>query len=175
MKNVLKEYLKHLGRENFEETIDEKSNADLQIIPDVCLWKQFPQGTPGHKTNLIIELKKPRIDAGVEELAQIKLYATRVSKDKRFPKEKTKWKFLLVIKDIKPDIELELEQTDRKYGHVLASDLVDVHVLTWGHIISEAKTRYEFIKEKLNINLMDNEKNLEYLKTKYREYLPSDF
>ncbi len=175
LKNVLKEYLKHLGRENFEETIDEKSNADLQIIPDVCLWKQFPQGTPGHKTNLIIELKKPRIDAGVEELAQIKLYATRVSKDKRFPKEKTKWKFLLVIKDIKPDIELELEQTDRKYGHVLASDLVDVHVLTWGHIISEAKTRYEFIKEKLNINLMDNEKNLEYLKTKYREYLPSDF
>jgi hypothetical protein len=174
LKTVLKEYLKHLGRDDFEETISTEENDELQIIPDVCLWRQFPQGVPGHKTNLIIELKKPRVDAGPDELSQIKLYASRVSRDRRFPKEKTKWKFLLVTKDIKSDIEYELEQTDRRYGHVLASDLVDVHVLTWGHIISEARTRFEYIKEKLNLNLMDNEKNLEYLKTKYREYLPKE-
>ena len=174
LKSVLKEYLKYLGREDFEETVEKDSNEDLLIIPDVCLWKQFSQGVPGNKTNLIIELKRPTVDAGISELSQIKLYATRVSKDRRFPKEKTKWKFLLVTKDIKSDIEFELEQTDRKYGHVVATDLVDVHVLTWGHIISEARTRYEFIKEKLNINLMDNEKNLDYLKTKYSEYLPEN-
>lgn len=174
LKTVLKEYLKYLGREDFEETVSTEENDELQIIPDVCLWRQFPQGIPGHKTNLIIELKKPRVDAGPDELSQIKLYASRVSRDRRFPKEKTKWKFLLVTKDIKSDIEYELEQTDRRYGHVLASDLVDVHVLTWGHIISEARTRFEYIKEKLNLNLMDNEKNLEYLKTKYREYLPKE-
>ncbi|MCH8535453.1 MAG: ATP-binding protein [Flavobacteriaceae bacterium] len=174
LKNVLKEYLKHLGREDFVETVSEKENDQLQIIPDVCLWRQFPQGVPGHKTNLIVELKKPRVDAGPDELSQIKLYASRISKDRRFPKEKTKWKFLLVTKDIKSDIEYELEQTDRRYGHVIASDLVDVHVLTWGHIINEARTRFEYIKEKLNLNLMDNEKNLDYLKTKYREYLPKE-
>lgn len=174
LKNVLKEYLKHLGREDFEEVIESKSNSDLQIIPDVCLWRQFPQGQPGHKTNLIIELKKPLVDAGVQELMQIKLYASRVCQDRRFPKEKTKWKFLLITKDIKSDIEPELEQTDRKYGHVVATDLYDVYVLTWGHILTEAKTRYEFIKEKLNINLLDNEQNLKYLKTKYNEYLPKD-
>ncbi len=175
LKNVLKEYLKHLGREDFEEIILEDENEKLQIIPDVCLWRQFSQGIPGHKTNLVIELKKPRVDAGIDELGQIKLYASRVSKDRRFPKEKTKWKFLLVTKDIKTDIEYELEQNDRKYGHVIATDLVDVHVLTWGHIINEAKTRYEFIKEKLNLNLIDNEKSLDYLKSKYSEYLPKDF
>ena len=174
LKNVLKEYLIFLGREDFQEVVEIDSNEDLQIIPDVCLWKQYPKGTPGHKTNLVIELKKPTVDAGIPELGQIKQYAARVSKDRRFPKEKTKWKFLLVTRDIKPDIEIDLEQNDREYGHVLANELVDVHVLTWGHIINEARTRYEFIKEKLNINLMDNEQNLDYLKTKYREYLPSD-
>ena len=84
---------------------------------------------------------------------QIKLYASRISNDKRFPKEKTKWKFLLITKDIKPDIEPELEQTDRNYGHVVATDLYDVYVLTWGHILTEAKTRYE---------------------SKYSEYLPNE-
>ena len=39
----------------------------------------------------------------------------------------------------------------------------------------EAKTRYEFIKEKLNLNLINNDKNLEYLKSKYFEYLPNNF
>lgn len=174
LKNVLQEYLKHLGREDFKEVAESESNKDLQIIPDVCLWKQFPKGTPGHKTNLVIELKKPTVDAGISELAQIKQYAARVSKDRRFPKEKTKWKFLLVTRDIKPDIEIDVEQKDREYGHVLSSELVDVYVLTWGHIINEAKTRYEFIKEKLNINLMDNEQNLDYLKSKYSEYLPNE-
>lgn len=172
LKNVLKEYLKHLGRADFEEITEGQDNSDLQIIPDVCLWRQFPQGVPGHKTNLIIELKKPTVDAGVEELMQIKLYASRICQDRRFPKEKTKWKFLLVTKDIKPDIESELEQSDRKYGHVISTDLYDVYVLTWGHILNEAKTRYEFIKEKLNLNLINNDKNLEYLKSKYAEYLP---
>lgn len=174
LKNVLKEYLKFLGRNDFEEVIESESNQDLQIIPDICLWRQYPQGQPGHKTNLVIELKKPKLDAGVEELMQIKLYASRISQDRRFPKEKTKWKFLLITKDIKSDIEPELEQTNREYGHVIATDLYDVYVLTWGHILNEAKTRYEFIKEKLNINLMDNEKNLDYLKTKYKEYLPNE-
>lgn len=172
LKNVLKEYLKHLGRADFKEITEGQDNSDLQIIPDVCLWRQFPQGVPGHKTNLIIELKKPTVDAGVEELMQIKLYASRICQDRRFPKEKTKWKFLLVTKDIKSDIESELEQSDRKYGHVISTDLYDVYVLTWGHILNEAKTRYEFIKEKLNLNLMNNDKNLEYLKSKYAEYLP---
>ncbi|WP_026914581.1 ATP-binding protein [Christiangramia portivictoriae] len=174
LKNVLQAYIKNLGRDDFEEVVNQEPNDDLQIIPDVCLWKQFPQGSPGHKTNLVIELKKPRVDAGVNELGQIKLYASRVSKDRRFPKEKTKWKFLLVTKDVKADIEYELEQIDRKYGHVTSTDLVDVHVLTWGHIINEARTRYEYIQEKLNINLMDNNKNLDYLRTKYNEYLPED-
>ncbi len=174
LKNVLKEYLNHLGRTDFEEIVASESNTELQIIPDVCLWRQFPQGIPGHKTNLIIELKKPKVDAGVEELMQIKLYASRICNDKRFPKEKTKWKFLLVTKDIKPDIEPELEQTDRKYGHVVATDLYDVYVLTWGHILNEARTRYEFIKDKLNLNLMDNQENLDYLKSKYSEYLPNE-
>jgi len=172
LKNVLKEYLKHLGRADFAEITESQDNSNLQIIPDVCLWRQFPQGIPGHKTNLIIELKKPTVDAGVEELMQIKLYASRICQDRRFPKEKTKWKFLLVTKDIKSDIESELEQSDRKYGHVISTDLYDVYVLTWGHILNEAKTRYEFIKEKLNLNLMNNDKNLEYLKSKYEEYLP---
>jgi hypothetical protein len=175
LKNVLKAYLKDsLKREDFQEIVDSEDNSDLRTIPDVCLWQQFSMGNAG-KENLIIELKKPTVDAGFEEKTQIESYATKVTNDPRFPKNETRWKFLLVTKDIKTEIEPLLNQKNRKYGHVSEGDNFDVYILPWGHILSEAKVRHEFIKEKLNLNLQDNKQGLEYLKGKYKEYLPEDF
>lgn len=59
-----------------------------------------------------------------------------------------------MTRDIKDEIEMDLDQNDRKYGHVISKDHIDVFVFSWGQIINEAKTRYEFIKEKLNINYL---------------------
>jgi hypothetical protein len=175
LKNVLKAYLKDsLGRNDFQEVLESEDNTELRTIPDVCLWQQFSMGSAG-KENLIIELKKPNKDAGITEKSQIESYATKVANDPRFPKDQTKWKFLLVTKDIKPEIEPLLKQKNRKYGHVTEGDNFDVYILPWGHILSEARTRHEFIRDKLNLNLKDNEQGLEYLKTKYKEYLPEDF
>jgi hypothetical protein len=57
---------------------------------------------------------------------------------------------------------------------VSEGDNFDVYILPWGHILSEAKTRHEFIKEKLNLNLQ-NEGGLDHLRSKYKEYLPENF
>lgn len=175
LKNVLKAYLKDsIGRDDFEEIVDSEDNEELRTIPDVCLWQQFSMGSAG-KENLIIELKKPDKDAGFSEKSQIESYATKVSNDPRFPKDKTKWKFLLITKAIKPEIEPLLNQKNRSYGHVSEGDNFDVYILPWGHILSEARTRHEFIRDKLNLNLKDNEQGLDYLKNKYKQYLPEEF
>lgn len=175
LKNVLKSYLKdNLNRNDFEDVINSEDNSDLETIPDVCLWQQFSLGSVG-KENLVIELKRPSLNAGFIEKSQIEAYATAVSNDNRFPKEKTKWKFLLITKDVKKEMKPLLSQKNRKYGHIHEGENFDVFILSWGDIISEAKQRLEFIKEKLNINLMDNDKNLEYLRSKYSEYLPKNF
>jgi Histidine kinase-, DNA gyrase B-, and HSP90-like ATPase len=175
LKNVLKSYIKDsLEREDFQETVDSGDNSDLQTIPDVCLWQQFSMGNAG-KENLVIELKKPTVDAGFKEKTQIESYATKVANDSRFPKDKTRWKFILLTRNIKPEIAPLLKQTNRKFGHLTEGDNFDVYILPWGHILDEAKIRHEFIRDKLNLNLQDNEKGLEYLNRKYKEYLPEDF
>lgn len=172
LKNVLKAYLKDsLKREDFEEIVNSEDNQHLETIPDVCLWQQYSLGTAG-KENLVIELKRPSLNAGMTEMGQIMSYASNVALDKRFPKDKTRWKFILITKDVKKELEPQLKQKNRKFGHVSEGENFDVYVLSWGDIISEAKQRHEFIKEKLNLNLQDNEEGLNYLKTKYKEYLP---
>jgi len=175
LKNVLKAYIQdHLQRDDFEEVVESEDNEDLQTIPDVCLWQQYSLGKRG-KENLVIELKKPTVDAGIKEKGQIEGYAARVANDARFPKDKTRWKFYLITKDIKPELEPLINQKHRKYGHVSEGDNFDVYVLRWGDIITDAKLRHEFIKDKLNISLQDNEEGLEYLRAKYKEYLPENF
>jgi Histidine kinase-, DNA gyrase B-, and HSP90-like ATPase len=175
LKNVLKAYLQDaMGREDFEEIIVSDDNSDLQTIPDVCLWSQYSMGTAGVE-NLVIELKKPNVDAGQKEKNQIESYAAKVAADQRFPKGTTRWKFILVTRDVKPELEPFMNQQNRSFGHVLQTGNCDVFILPWGRIISEAKHRLQFIKEKLNLNLIENEQGLAYIKNKYKEYLPAGF
>lgn len=174
LKNVLKAYLKDsLGRDDFEEIVNSEDNTDLQTIPDVCLWKRYSLGKQGYE-NLVIELKKPKLDAGFTERMQIESYATKVANDPRFPKGKTKWKFILITKDVKTEIEPLMNQKNRKYGHIHEGDNFDVHVLRWGDIITDAKMRLDYLEEKLSLNFKSNEEGLNYLKSKYKQYLPID-
>jgi hypothetical protein len=175
LKNVLSQYLNYLGRENIEEIINSADNDDLQTIPDICLWKQFSTGAANGYVNLVIELKKPTVDAGAAQLTQIQSYAQSVMRDARFPKEKTKWIFILLTRDIKDEISLQLNQNGRKYGHVTQNENCDIWVLKWGNVISDAKARYSYVKNKLNINFQDNANALQLLRDKYKQYLPSDF
>ena len=175
LKNVLKQYLKYLGRNDFEEIVNSEDNSDLETIPDVCLWKQYNLGKADHYENLVIELKRPTKDAGFSELTQIDSYATKVSDDARFPKEKTKWTFILLVRNIKTELKNKVEQENRRYGHVTESKYVDVFILRWSDIIQAARAKYKYIKDKLDLNLQTNEDALSLLKEKYKKYLPDDF
>jgi hypothetical protein len=175
LKNVLKQYLKNLGRDDFEEIVNSEDNSDLETIPDVCLWKQYNLGKADYFENLIIELKKPTKDAGFTELTQIDSYASKVSNDTRFPKEKTKWTFILLVRNIKDELKTKVEQEHRRYGHVTESKYVDVFVLRWSDIIHAARAKYKYIKDKLDLNLQTNEDALSLLREKYKKYLPDEF
>lgn len=175
LKNVLQAHLKSLGRDAFEsESLETEEDESLNTIPDVCLWQQYSLGKAGFE-HLVIELKRPSVDAGMEEKIQIESYAAKVANDRRFAKGKTRWKFLLITKDIKRDIEPLLKQRNRKFGHSIEGDNYDVFILTWGDIITEAKIKLNYIKDKLSLNLQDNEAGLNYIQGKYQEYLPDNF
>jgi hypothetical protein len=173
LKNVLKAYLKHIGREDFESVVEEGDNEALNDIPDVCLWKQYNMGSAGHFENLVIELKRPNKTIGTDELEQIKKYARAVAGDARFPKKKTKWKFVLLATKMSKDAESECTQKDREFGHIDSKDNYDVYVKQWGDILNEAEARHQYLKEKLNYDITE-EGRLKVISTKYSEYIPDE-
>lgn len=173
LKNVLKAYLKHIGRTDFENIVDTENNEELQDIPDICLWKQYSLGKNGNFENLVIELKRPSKTIGVDELDQIKKYARAVSNDDRFPKKKTKWKFIILATKLSKDAESECTQKDREFGHIDSKDNYDVYVRKWGDLLSEADARHQYLKEKLNYDISEDNK-LKVISSKYNEYIPDE-
>jgi hypothetical protein len=175
LKNILKAHIHKLGRPDFEEEVEAGDNSGLTRIPDVCLWRQFSSGHSGYFSNLVVELKRPTVDAGTVEYLQIMDYARSVNADPRFSKTHHSWRFVLLVRDIKDDLSMIMNSKDRDYGHVFTGENIDVYVLRWSDIIGAARIKYEYIQNKLNINLTDNEECMSLLRDKYNQYLPDSF
>lgn len=175
LKNVLKEYITYMGREEILVDIPKEAIEDLTRIPDICLWQQYPERAESVE-NLVIELKRPTCILGKKELDQIDDYAYKISQNKIFPKEKTKWTFILVAKDYDEFVKYKV---DNKKGEVAGEYYrsedgnVVILVKRWSDIILENKLKYSFLKDKLKYRIEDNNQGMEYIQRKYQQYFES--
>jgi hypothetical protein len=174
LKNVLKTHLIELGRTDFQEVIDGQNNEHLTDIPDICLYKQFPRGKAGLFENLVIELKRPSKRSGETELSQIKKYAQAIAEDERFNKDKTEWTVILLVTDMTKSLEFEYYQEGKPIGEIIKKKNLKVYVKKWIDIITEAESRYQYLKEKINYTISQNDEGLSFLKSKYAKYLPEE-
>ncbi|MBU1260602.1 MAG: ATP-binding protein [Planctomycetes bacterium] len=171
LKNVLTAHLNIMGRTELTPYIEAEN---LKDIPDLCLYQQYIYGREDEYENLVIELKKPKVDLNEDHLAQIKKYARAVANDPLFDKKKTRWTFYLVSTNYDEAIENECNQKDRRYGQVFVAKNYEIWVKRWGDIIQEAKGRLEFVRKQMGYIVKNNEEGLEYLRKKHREYLPEE-
>ncbi|MGE6500065.1 ATP-binding protein [Bacillus wiedmannii] len=174
LKNVLKQHIKHLGRSDLIEEIDFSKIKGLDDIPDIGLARQYPIGEPGYYENLVIELKRPSCIISEKELSQIERYAYAIEENKHFDKNKTKWKLILLGTKFDSFTKKKVNQQGRAPGLLYESSAVnlEVWVKEWNQVIQEAKGQYQHLKKKLELNVTSNEQGLNYLKQKYKEYLP---
>jgi len=171
--NVLKEYVKYLGREELAKDLDPEEIKDLKDIPDICLWNQYGGRMPGQVENLVIELKRPSVIINHSEIIQISDYAYAVSSNQRFPKDKTRWKFILVGSAISERANFTLKKHQGLSGYYTGTDddSLTVWVRDWGQIMNEAAARHKYLQENLQLAVQDNNEGLDYLQNKYSEYL----
>jgi len=173
LRNVLKEYIRHMGREELIPRIAKDDISNLDEIPDICLWQQYPHQYETVE-NLIIELKRPKCILGKDELGQIDEYWYRITANKHFPKESTRWNFLLIGTDYDDFVAQKLANTNNLHANYFSSadGKVRVWVRKWNQVIQDAKLKLEFLREKLDYQIQDNEEGINYLENKYSEYFP---
>lgn len=173
--NVLRKHIQILERDDLApaESIEVTDLDGKNRIVDLMLYRQIPQLQQDCFEHLVIELKRPDCKLGQKELGQIENYAFSVSDDERFDKDRTKWTFVLVGNELSTFAERKCREHGRQFGHIHSSDdgAVNIYVKKWSTIIAEAKWRYKFFKDKLELEVTTAD-GLQYLRKKHSDRIP---
>ena len=176
LRTALRGHIALLGREDLApEDVDAADVLDEhggRVVVDMMLSRVIEQHR-NLREHIVIELKRPTVHVGQEQLGQIMKYATAVLSDSRFAGTNVRWEFWIVGDSVEESVLLQATQSNRAAGIVVdnADKNLVVRVVTWSQIIQDARHRLSFVKAALN-HTGDGDRGLDYLRRTHGKYLP---
>jgi hypothetical protein len=169
---VLKKHAK-LGKQ--KKVIDRpvrRLDGSVGIV-DLMISRAAKPMRSGEIEHLIIELKRPTVEVGVDELHQAYSYASAVANDERFAVGHAEWEFWVVSAGMSAAAKGLANQAGKAPGLYYDSGglnpKVRVWVRTWSEILNDAKVRMQFYKDRLSLEV-DSDIAVRKLKRTYAKY-----
>ncbi|GAA4240287.1 ATP-binding protein [Actinomadura meridiana] len=168
---VLDAHLSLLGPDVvLENKLDTVRRADGTLgRVDILLFRRI--GDERSNERIIIELKRPSVIVGPDELQQITSYARAIIDNPQYRDVPSKWQFYLVTYDYSKEILRDIRQKDKAPGLADDQDEYQVWVKSWGEILDAAKRKLSFFRQQLNYEATD-ERVTQHLRDSYAHYLP---
>lgn len=168
---VLRKHRKLIGEDIVIDQPVKRIDGKVGII-DLMLSRSVPQNHADEREHLVVELKRPSVTIGADEITQIQKYAFTVAEDERFRHLKTRWSFWVLSNDLDSYARIQTRQKGKARGQVFQSEdgSIEVWVKTWAEVLAECKSRMKFVQDHLQANV-DKESSLRYLKKTYEKYL----
>ncbi|WP_433315999.1 ATP-binding protein [Micromonospora chersina] len=169
--SVLREHLGHLGQDvELESELERVTRGDGRSgRVDILLYRGI--GDERQNERLILELKRPTVKVGREELEQVKSYARAIVEDPQYRGVQCKWKFVLATYDYNDSIKRDIRQKDKPPGLADDQEEYGVWVATWGEILDAAERKLSFFRKQLEYEATD-ERVTRYLRESYQEFIP---
>jgi hypothetical protein len=172
LNEVLAQHRKLLGDEvsaDDEPVLDTDGKVRIIDLMFAGSMKQARQ----RREHLVVELKRPSVKVGSDELTQITKYAVAVAADPRFNIKDVDWDFW-VVSDELDDYAIEMTNKDGLPAgqyHRSKEGNVRVWAIPWAEVIENASHRLKFVQEQLNY-MVTGEDAIAYLQRAYRQFLP---
>lgn len=168
---VLRKHRKLIGEDVVIDQPVKRIDGKVGIV-DLMLSRSVPQNHADEREHLVVELKRPSVKVGADEITQVQKYAFTVAEDERFRHLKTRWSFWVISNDLDAYARNQTRQKGKARGQVFQSEdgNVEVWVKTWAEVLAGCKSRLKFVQDHLQANV-DRESSLRYLKRTYEKYL----
>jgi hypothetical protein len=126
-----------------------------------------------HREHLVVELKRPSVRVGADELTQVEKYAFAVAADDRFRGTDTSWDFWVISTDLDEHARRKARQSDRTPGLVYRDDDAQLRIWakTWSEVIEECEARMRFFQEQLQYSPTVAQAR-DHLRAHFSAYLP---
>lgn len=168
---VLRKHRKLIGADVVIDDEPVKRIGGKVGIVDLMLSRSVPRSRPDEREHLIIELKRPSVKIGKDEISQIKDYAFAIAEDQRFASHTTRWSFWVVSNELDAFAKRDTRQDSKPRGQLYGGDGIEIWVKPWGEIIDGCKSRMNFVQDHLQANV-DRENAVKHLKLVYNKILP---
>jgi hypothetical protein len=166
LRNVIRDDV--ILEDDLEDYLGTAEEGDRRRID--LLLQRTHYGPDDLRQRLVVELKRPSVELGVEEAQQISGYAARLSTHPGTGA--SKWKFVLIGSEINADLKPQVNQRNRKKGHFVEGDHFDVFVMNWGDLLNECESRYRFYYDQLKSSATIDE-SVARMRERYAHLLPN--
>ncbi|MEJ2862153.1 ATP-binding protein [Actinomycetospora flava] len=168
---VLKSHLGLLGGETELEVDLEAVRRDdgRSGRVDVLLFRG--RGDEEFTERLVVELKRPTVTVGRDELEQIKSYARAIVDDPQYSGTKCRWQFILVTYNYDHRIHRDINERERPRGLADDQEEYQVWVKTWGELFDTAERKLKFFRDQLEYEATDD-RVTRHLQESYNSFIP---
>lgn len=126
--------------------------------PDIFISRSH--AIPGYSNttfleeNIIVELKRPSVEIGMEQFRQIENYREIILKEPKFQAQLRKWSFIVVGKSVDNYIKNKYKSFADKNRPLLVDyqENFEIYAMTWDDLFMTFGHRENFILEKLNFD-----------------------
>lgn len=173
--SALREHVRLLGRSDLEPSDLDSEVLDTngkRAVVDMMLSRTI-ETSENRRHHIVIELKRPTVHIGFNQIGQITKYAEAVAGDSRFAMTDTTWEFWIVGDEIDDSARMLTHQKGREVGIVSESSEfpLTIRAVSWAQIIQDARHRLSFIKKSLAYAPTDSSAAA-YVNTAYANFLP---
>lgn len=125
---------------------DSRKQMDIFAVQQLCSGRI--------KKVIVVELKRPSVKLGINELLQIKTYYNTISQESRFNADNIEWEFYLVGNTYDRNIEQEIEnnQNHGEKALVFKVKKCKIYVKNWSEIFTELELNFNYLNEKLQLD-----------------------
>jgi hypothetical protein len=167
---VLKAHKKHLDE---DIVIDQpvKHVDQKRGVVDLMLSRLLRRHRADEIEHLVVELKRPGVPVGLDEINQISKYAASIERDGRFAtRAGVVWRFWVLSDELDEMGKYEVQKDQTGRGLIRDTPTAKIYVMTWDQLIEENKARYQFMQERLNFAAND-ERAMRFLREEHAALL----
>lgn len=144
-----------MSRLKEDENLIEIKGEGLNDITDLFFTNEKPMDD-GSKEFMIVELKAPKCKISQKELTQIKKYAFAIESTAAIPKNKAKYKLLLISADVTAQAKSEIKSLSAAYKKAFLIEQkqdvdIEIYMMTWAELISIQRTKLNYLSKQLKI------------------------
>ncbi len=107
--------------------------------------------------NVVVELKRPKVKLGEDEVSQVKKYLRVIKSERRFNAGEVQWTFYLVGSEfnqshyIEGEIENSANHGEKHLIYWRDNGLTKIYALKWSEIFDDYARRHEFLMKRLRL------------------------